>query len=204
MPYVHDSSFVDDGAIIGTDTRIWHFCHISKGAKIGRECVVGQGCFVDRNVTIGDHVKIQNGVSVFRGVHIADHVFLGPHCIFTNVKTPRSAFPRNNPELDYLPTWVRTGASIGANATIRCGIELGKWCLIGSGAVVTKNVLPHAVMVGVPAKQIGWACLCGAVLQKHARKWTCPENNCNREYNADRLRLVKTPPHARAVIELND
>lgn len=205
--FVHETAIVDDGAQIGAGTKIWHFTHVCKGAKIGRQCIFGQGCYVDRNVDIGDNVKVQNGVSIYTGVHIADHAFLGPHCVFTNVITPRSAFPRTDPEVDYQDTWVRCGASIGANATIRCGIELGKWCLIGSGAVVTKNVIPHAIMVGVPAKHAGWACLCAGVLKQRERdgNWVCPESNCNREFEIinNKVSLAHTPEHARAMVELD-
>ena len=205
--FIHPTALVDDGCTLGDDTKIWHFCHVMKGAAIGRRCILGQNVFIDRNVDIGDNVKIQNNVSVYTGCHIADHAFLGPSCVFTNVITPRSAFPRTDPERDYYDTWVRRGASIGANATIRCGVELGEWCLIGSGAVVTKNVPPHAIMAGVPAKQAGWACLCAGVLKPRAGdgRWVCPEDNCNREYEIvdGVVRLAHTPPHARPMVELD-
>ena len=205
--FVHETAVVDDDVELGAGTKVWHFCHIGRGARIGRRCVLGQNCYIDRGVDIGDNVKIQNNVSVYTGVHVADHAFLGPSCVFTNVIVPRSAFPRNNPETDYVDTWVRRGASVGANATIRCGVELGEWCLVGSGAVVTKDVPPHAVMVGVPARKAGWACLCAAVLQQRDSdgRLVCPEANCNREYElADRvLRLMHTPEHARPMVELD-
>jgi len=205
--FVHPTAVVDDDCTIGAETRIWHFSHVMAGAKLGRRCNVGQNCFIDRNVDIGDNVKIQNNVSVYTGCHIADHVFLGPSCVFTNVITPRSAFPRNDPQRDYVETWVRRGASIGANATIRCGVELGEWCLIGSGAVVTHDVPAHAVMVGVPAWQSAWACLCACVLKlsESDGRWVCPEANCNREYQIsdDRIGLVHTPGHARPMVTLD-
>jgi UDP-2-acetamido-3-amino-2,3-dideoxy-glucuronate N-acetyltransferase len=205
--YIHPTAEIDAGCSIGAGTKIWHFSHVMKGARIGRLCVVGQNCFIDRDVEIGDNVKIQNNVSVYTGCHIADHAFLGPSCVFTNVITPRSAFPRNNPQSDYVDTWVRRGVSVGANATIRCGIELGEWCLIGSGAVVTRDVLPHAVMTGVPAKQAGWACLCAGVLKQREEdgRWVCPESNCNREYEIEdgEIRLALTPEHARPMVELD-
>jgi len=205
--FVHETAVVDDGAIIGAGTKIWHFCHVSKGAQLGRRCVLGQNCYIDRNVDVGDNVKIQNNVSVYTGVHIEKHAFLGPSCVFTNVRTPRSAFPRNNPAQDYVDTWVRCGASVGANATIRCGVELGAWCLIGSGAVVLQNVPPHAIMAGVPARQIGWACLCAGVLKQRAAdgRLVCPESNCQREYELinDQLSLAHTPPDARPMVELD-
>jgi UDP-2-acetamido-3-amino-2,3-dideoxy-glucuronate N-acetyltransferase len=205
--FVHPTAVVDDGAEIGAGTKIWHFSHICPGAKLGRRCVLGQNVYIDRNVPIGDNVKIQNNVSVYTGVIVEEHAFLGPSCVFTNVITPRSAFPRTDAKVDYFATYVRRGASVGANATIRCGIELGEWCLIGSGAVVTKNVLPHAIMGGVPAKQLGWACLCAGVLKQRELdgRWVCPESNCNREYEiADgKVTLAFTPEHARAMVNLD-
>lgn len=204
--YAHPSAVIDDGCEIGDGTKIWHFSHVMTGARLGRRCNVGQNCFIDRNVDIGDNVKIQNNVSVYTGCHIEDHAFLGPSCVLTNVITPRSAFPRTDPERDYVDTWVRCGASVGANATIRCGVELGKWCLIGSGAVVAKDVPAHAVMVGVPAKQVGWACLCAGVLSEHENgRWICPEDNCNREYEieSNKVNLVHTPDYARPMVELD-
>jgi len=205
--YVHPTAVIDDGCQIGGGTKIWHFCHVMSGAQLGRRCILGQNCFIDRNVEIGDNVKIQNNVSVYTGCHIEDHAFLGPSAVFTNVITPRSAFPRTDPARDYVDTWVRRGASIGANATIRCGVELGEWCLVGSGAVVTKNVRPHAIMVGIPAKQAGWACQCAGVLEcrESDGRWICPESNCNREYEieGETVKLVYTPDHARAMVELD-
>jgi UDP-2-acetamido-3-amino-2,3-dideoxy-glucuronate N-acetyltransferase len=205
--YVHPTAVIDEGCSIGKGARIWHFAHVMRGARIGRRCTVGQNCFIDRDVDIGDNVKIQNNVSVYTGVHVEDHAFLGPSCVFTNVNTPRSAFPRNDPQRDYVDTWVRQGASVGANATIRCGIELGQWCLVGSGAVVVKNVVPHAVMAGVPARRIGWACLCAAVLARRESdgRWVCPEHNCGREYEIEEglVRLVHVPEHARPMVRLD-
>lgn len=205
--FVHPTAVIDDGCEIGNGSKIWHFSHVMKGARMGRRCNVGQNCFIDRNVDIGDNVKIQNNVSVYTGCHIADHAFLGPSCVFTNVNTPRSAFPRTDPQVDYIDTWVRRGASIGANATIRCGVELGEWCLIGSGAVVVADVPAHAVMVGVPARQTGWACLCAGVLKQRESdgRWACPEANCNREYAIEdgRVELVLTPQHARQMVTLD-
>ena len=204
--FVHETAIVDDGVTIGAGTKIWHFCHVMKGARLGRRCNLGQNVFIDRDVPIGDNVKIQNNVSVYTGVIVEDHAFLGPSCVFTNVVTPRSAFPRTNPETDYLTTYVRRGASVGANATIRCGIELGEWCLIGSGAVVTKDVPAYAIMAGVPAVQRGWACQCAGVLkQREDGRWVCPESNCHREYEIEGMQvaLVHTPDYARPMVVLD-
>lgn len=152
--FIHKSSYVDENAEIGDGTSVWYFCHISEGAKIGENCNIGQNVFIDKNVEIGNNVKIQNNVSVYFGVEIEDGVFLGPSCVFTNVKNPRSLYPKKKNE--YLKTNVGRGATIGANATIVCGNKIGKYAFVGAGAVVTKNVPDYAVVVGNPAKQIGW------------------------------------------------
>lgn len=164
MFFVHDSSFVDEGVQIGDNTKIWHFCHIQKGAKIGSNCSLGQNVNVSNNVTIGNYVKIQNNVSIYQGVALEDYVFCGPSCVFTNDLTPRAKYPKGS--ACYKSTLVREGASIGANATIVCGNTIGRWALIGAGAVVTTNVPDHALMLGIPAKQNGWVCECGTVLRK--------------------------------------
>lgn len=158
--FVHPSAVVDDGAVIGADTRIWHFVHIMAGAVIGDGCVVGQGCFIG-NVTIGNGVRIQNHVSVYDGVTLEDDVFCGPSCVFTNVINPRSAVSRKD---EFRPTRVGRGASIGANATIVCGHSLGAYCFVGAGAVVTTDVKPHSLVTGVPARHRGWICQCGEKL----------------------------------------
>lgn len=164
--FVHESSYVDDGAVIGEGTKIWHFCHVQSGARIGRGCTLGQNVNVSNNVVVGDGCKIQNNVSLYEGVELGDHVFCGPSCVFTNDLTPRAEYPKGRS--GYLWTRVGTGASIGANATIVCGHEIGEWTLVGAGAVVTSDVPSHALMLGVPARQAGWACECGAVLRSHS------------------------------------
>jgi UDP-2-acetamido-3-amino-2,3-dideoxy-glucuronate N-acetyltransferase len=177
--FVHESSYVDDGVEIGEGTCIWHFCHVLTGSRIGRGCRIGQNVVIGPRVSIGNNVKIQNNVSVYEGVTLEDDVFCGPSMVFTNINTPRSAFPRNKSE-DNLPTLVKRGASIGANATIICGHTIGEHALIGAGAVVTRDVPPYAVVVGNPARQRGWACECGIVLKFAANEARCRE--CGRTY----------------------
>src|ERR1044072_5907763 len=153
--FVHESSYVDDGAQIGKGTKIWHFSHVMPGAVIGERCNLGQNVVVMPGTRIGNNVKIQNNVSIYEGVTLEDDVFCGPSCVFTNVLTPRSHVSRKS---EYAPTLVRKGASIGANATIVCGITVGEYAFIGAGAVVTKDVLEYAQMVGFPARRTGWVC----------------------------------------------
>jgi UDP-2-acetamido-3-amino-2,3-dideoxy-glucuronate N-acetyltransferase len=177
--FVHESSYVDDGAKIGTGTRIWHFSHIASGAQVGSRCNLGQNVYVAGSVRIGNGVKIQNNVAVYEGVTLEDYVFCGPSMVFTNVRTPRSAFPRNTSD-DYHPTLVKYGASIGANATIVCGVTIGPWAFIAAGAVVTRDVPAYALMAGVPARHIGWACQCGARLTFDREQAIC--GDCQRAY----------------------
>ncbi|WP_166421192.1 acyltransferase [Pseudoalteromonas sp. Z1A8] len=151
--HVHESAIVDDGAKIGSDTRVWHFVHVCSGAQIGEGCSLGQNVFVGNKVTIGNNVKIQNNVSVYDNVHIEDDVFCGPSMVFTNVYNPRSFIERKT---EYRDTLVKKGATLGANCTIVCGVTIGEYSLVGAGAVINKNVPAFALMVGVPAKQIGW------------------------------------------------
>ncbi|UCE28440.1 MAG: N-acetyltransferase [Candidatus Coatesbacteria bacterium] len=158
--YVHETAVIDDGAVIGRDTKVWHFSHVMPGVVIGESCVLGQNVFVASNVVIGDNVHIQNNVSVYEGVTLEDDVFCGPSMVFTNVKYPRSGFPVSGPD-EYAETLVRRGATLGANSTVVCGVEIGEHALVGAGAVITKDVPPHAVVTGVPARQVGFICECG-------------------------------------------
>lgn len=173
--FVHESSIIDDNVEIGDGTKIWHFCHIQSGAKIGKNCSFGQNVNVSNNVVIGKGVKVQNNVSIYEGVELEDYVFCGPSCVFTNDLTPRAKYPKGN--VGYKKTLICEGASIGANATIVCGHTVGKWALIGAGAVVTTNVPSHALMLGIPAIHKGWACECGELLNE---KLIC--NKCGRHY----------------------
>ena len=159
--FVHESSFVDNGAVIGKGTKIWHFSHVSGTAKVGDHCNFGQNVYIDNGVIIGNGVKIQNNVSVYKGVIVEEGVFLGPSMVFTNVINPRSFVERKT---EFRPTYVRKGATIGANATIVCGIEIGAYSLIGAGAVVIKDVPPYALIVGNPSRQVGWMSRTGVKL----------------------------------------
>src|SRR5436309_1304867 len=159
--FAHESSYVDDGAVVGPGTKIWHFSHVMPGAVIGERCNLGQNVVVMPGTKIGNNVKIQNNVSVYEGVELEDDVFCGPSMVFTNVVNPRSHVPRKN---EYRKTLVKRGATIGANATILCGITLGEYAFVGAGAVVTSDVAPYAMVVGVPARRVGWMCRCGEKL----------------------------------------
>jgi UDP-2-acetamido-3-amino-2,3-dideoxy-glucuronate N-acetyltransferase len=160
--FIHESSYVDEPCEIGEGTRIWHFCHVMKDSKIGRNCNIGQNVVISPGVRIGNNVKIQNNVSVYTGVEIEDDVFCGPSMVFTNVINPRSHVPRRD---QYQRTLVKQGASIGANATIVCGITIGRYAFIGAGAVVTRDVPDYVLVVGNPGRPVGWMCRCGERLK---------------------------------------
>ena len=180
--YQHESAIVDDGAVIGEGSRVWHFVHVCGKAQIGKGVSLGQNVFVGNDVTIGDNCKVQNNVSIYDRVHLEEGVFCGPSMVFTNVINPRSLIERKD---EYMKTICRKGSTIGANATIVCGVELGEFSFIAAGAVITKNVPAFALMGGVPAKQLGWMCKCGVRLKDlplgHAGEATCEA--CGTSYN---------------------
>ena len=178
--FVHESSYVDDDVEIGEGTKIWHFCHLQKGARIGKNCSLGQNVNISNNVKIGDGCKLQNNVSLYEGMELENDVFCGPSCVFTNDFTPRAKYPKGREH--YVHTLIKEGATIGANATILCGHTIGRWALIGSGAVVTKDVPDYALMLGVPAVQKGWACECGDILRFDGQTAVC---QCGRRYRKE-------------------
>jgi len=185
--FVHESSYVDDGAQIGRGTKIWHFSHVMPGAVVGERCNLGQNVVVMPGTRIGNNVKIQNNVSIYEGVVLEDDVFCGPSCVFTNVLTPRSHVSRKH---EYRQTVVKRGASIGANATIVCGVTLGEYSFVGAGAVVTADVPPYALMVGVPARRVGWMCQCGERLAVASGRAACAACGASYEESDGALRPI--------------
>jgi UDP-2-acetamido-3-amino-2,3-dideoxy-glucuronate N-acetyltransferase len=184
--FVHPSAYVDEGAVVGDGTNVWHFCHVMAGAILGRDCSLGQNVFVAGGVRIGNRVKIQNNVSIYEGVTLEDDVFCAPSMVFTNVRNPRSAFP--TPSGRYHATLVRRGATIGANATVLCGVTIGEWAFVAAGAVVLNDVPSHALMAGVPARRIGWACRCGATMREGDGRLA--SDGCGRAYRREGDGLV--------------
>lgn len=188
--FVHESAYVDEGATIGAQSKVWHFCHVMPGAVIGSRCNLGQNVVVMNGVTVGDNCKVQNNVSLYEGVVLEQDVFCGPSMVFTNVMNPRSHVSRKN---EYRVTLVKRGASIGANATIVCGTTLGEYCFIGAGAVVTRDVAPFALMAGVPAKRIGWMCQCGERLPSATGDVTCAACGSRYSVSANAVTMLSGP-----------
>jgi UDP-2-acetamido-3-amino-2,3-dideoxy-glucuronate N-acetyltransferase len=182
--FIHNTAVVDEGAVIGEGTKIWHFSHVMGGAQIGENCVLGQNVYVGGKAIIGKQVKIQNNVSIYDAVEIEDDVFLGPSCVFTNVTNPRSFVER---KAEYRTTKVKKGATIGANATLVCGVTIGEYALIGAGAVVISDVQPYALMVGVSAVQKGWVSRNGIKLDEHL---VCPETGEKYQLINNQLQLI--------------
>ncbi len=183
--FKHKSAYVDDNVVIGDGTKIWHFSHVQKGSCLGKNCVLGQNVNIGNNVSIGDNVKIQNNVSVYEGVELEDYVFCGPSMVFTNILDPRCEFPQRGTSF-YHKTLVKKSASIGANATIVCGNTLGKYSFVGAGSVVTKSIPDYGMVVGLPARLVGWMCACGEKLSlsiepKTNETSSCPR--CGRNYS---------------------
>jgi UDP-2-acetamido-3-amino-2,3-dideoxy-glucuronate N-acetyltransferase len=192
--FVHESAWVDQPCEVGAGTKIWHFCHIMKGAKIGRQCILGQNVLVASGAVIGDNVKIQNNVSVYTGVIVEDDVFLGPSCVLTNVTNPRSQVVRHDL---YETTLLRRGTTVGANATVVCGVTLGRYCFISAGAVVTKDVPDYALMIGVPARRVGWMSRHGVRLGNPGASgiMICPESG---------LRYMQVGPEEIKCLDLDE
>jgi UDP-2-acetamido-3-amino-2,3-dideoxy-glucuronate N-acetyltransferase len=187
--YIHPSAVVDDGASIGDGSKIWHFSHVLTNTTVGKSCVLGQNVMAGPNVVIGDGVKIQNNVSLYAGVTIEDDVFLGPSMVFTNVLTPRAFVERKD---EFLPTLIRKGASVGANATIICGVTIGEYAMVGAGAVVTKDVPDHALALGNPARHAGWVSRTGNRLDNYL---VCPRTGEQYQEHDGQLSLVIPDKH---------
>lgn len=185
--FIHESSYVDSGATIGVGTKIWHFSHVLKNSIIGSHCIIGQNVMIGSDVVIGNNCKIQNNVSVYKGVTLEDDVFCGPSCVFTNVYTPRAFIERKK---EFLKILVKKGATIGANATIVCGIVIGQYAFVGAGAVVKYDVADYALVIGVPAKQIGWACKCGVPLKRVDSNKITTCRNCKSRYTIRNKKLI--------------
>lgn len=186
--FVHPTSIIDDNVEIGEGTSIWHFSHIQSGVQIGKKCSFGQNVNISNNVRVGDGCKVQNNVSIYEGVELENYVFCGPSMVFTNDLTPRARFPKGHE--CYKKTVVHHDVTLGANCTIVCGYEIGAFATIAAGAVITKDVAPHALMAGVPAKRIGWVCECGQVLDEDLR---CPDCKKTYEINNEHLTQVSHP-----------
>lgn len=180
--FIHESAYVDEPCKIGEGTRIWHFCHVMKDAEIGRGCNLGQNVLVASGVSLGNNVKVQNNVSLYTGVTLGDDVFCGPSLVFTNVVNPRSEISRRD---EYRPTVVHRGATLGANATLVCGVEIGHFAFVGAGAVVTEDVPDYALILGVPGRRAGWMCRCGVRLPEPADPGELRCKACSNQYRLE-------------------
>jgi UDP-2-acetamido-3-amino-2,3-dideoxy-glucuronate N-acetyltransferase len=167
-PFIHPSAEVEPGAVVGNGTKVWRHAHIMNGAVVGKRCVIGQGCFIAAHARVADGCKLQNNVSVYQGVVLERDVFVGPSAVFTNVRRPRAAFARSAQQ--YESTLVGAGATIGANATVVCGHQIGEGAMVAAGAVITRDVPPYALVMGVPARVVGWVCACGETLSRSTRR----------------------------------
>jgi acetyltransferase-like isoleucine patch superfamily enzyme len=189
---IHPTADVSSDARVGQGTRIWHEAQVREGASIGTQCTIGKGVYIDRDVVIGDRVKVQNRASIYRGVTIEDAVYVGPHVSFTNDRYPRAVNADGSPQTDadwqLIPTLVREGASIGAGAVVLPGVTIGRWAMVGAGALVTRDLPDHAVAIGNPARVTGYACMCGRSLDQEGGGWRCP--SCDRSYQ---FKPVKAP-----------
>ena len=188
--FIHETSIVESGVKIGSGTKIWHFSHILSNVTVGENCIFGQNVSVGPNVIIGNGCKVQNNVSIYQAVTLEDGVFCGPSCVFTNVNTPRAFIERKS---EFLPTLVKKGATIGANATIVCGATIGKYALIGAGTLVKKDVPDYALVVGVPSRQVGWVCRCGEKLENFDTDKRAKCRRCSSQYqqNGDQLDVIE-------------
>lgn len=187
-PRMHESAVIGDGAKVGAGTKVWHFSHVAAGAEVGKNCSLGQNVYVAPRARLGNNVRVQNNVSLYDEVFLEDDVFCGPSCVFTNVINPRAHIPRKH---EYKTTIARRGATIGANATIVCGVTLGTYSFIGAGAVVTRDVPDYALMTGVPARQTGWMCQCGNKLSLSGKKASC--RHCGELYELKGKKLTRKP-----------
>ncbi len=186
--FVHVSSYIDGGVKIGKGTKIWHFSHILEETEIGKNCIIGQNVMIGPKAKIGNHCKIQNNVSIYKAVKLENEVFCGPSCVFTNVYNPRAFIERKD---EFRDTLVKTGATIGANATIVCGVVIGKYAMVGAGALVRSDINDYALVVGMPARQIGWVCKCGTTLKGILPNKICKCDTCNDEYKFKNNKLVR-------------
>lgn len=184
--WAHETSIIDQGAIIGDNTRVWQFCNIMSDACIGTDCNIGQNVFIESGVRIGNHVKIKNNISLYKGVICEDDVFLGPNCVFTNVVNPRSFIEKKT---EFKQTIIKQGATVGANSTLICGHTIGRYAMVGAGSVVTHDVGEYELVLGNPARQAGYVCRCGETLEERGAEYTCSGCGCRYEIEGGRIHV---------------